>query len=774
VARAPLGLRAGMASRLHSYSVVVWILAPLVVLALALVLAILGVRRSERQRLRGLLDARVEARSTGSHRARLQHPHIDLSRCIGCGTCVAACPEEGVLELVHGQAIVVHGARCVGHGRCAAECPVGAIALTLGDISTRRDLPVLRANRESSHVPGLFLAGEVTGYALVRTAIAHGTAAADEALKRARLAAAPAIRQARVGRESGGVALADEPPVLDLIVVGAGPAGIACSLRAKELGLSFTTLEQDELGGTVAKYPRRKLVMTQPVDLPLVGRLSRTSYSKEELIELWQRVAREHDLPIRAGSTFTRVEQRDDGTLRVHTKSDVQDARTVVLALGRRGSPRRLGVPGEGLSKVSYSLLDAHGYRDRRILVVGGGDSAVEAALGLAEQPGNVVSISYRKQAFFRLKSRNEAHVAQALRSGTLTALFESEVVAIQEADVLLRTRDGQVEALPNDEVFIFAGGTPPTEVLEASGVSFDPSERAAEPILAELGTGLLPALGVAFVLALGVVVWTFAHADYYAAPLTERPFSAKHALLSPTGSFGLTCGIAATACVCANLTYLARRSRRFPWIPGSLRAWMTAHVATGIAALLLVLVHGSMAPRSTVGGHAAWALAFLVLTGAIGRYLYSFVPRAANGQELELDEVRARIATLSSEWDAGRGGFTDALRAEVDRSTTEDRWRGSLPSRLLALARSRRSARIRLAAMRDRARSEGIAPHEIERLIDLAGRAQRAAMTAAHFEDLRGILASWRWFHRWVALFFVLVLVRHVVLAVQYSDILG
>ncbi|MBL8861654.1 MAG: NAD(P)-binding domain-containing protein [Planctomycetes bacterium] len=750
---------------------VIWLLPPALLLALGLVLAALGVRRAERRRLQGLLDERQRARALGSDRARLQHPHIDLSRCIGCGTCVAACPEEGVLELVHGQAVVVHGARCVGHGRCAAECPVGAIALTLGDVRERRDLPVLTEERESPHVPGLFLAGEVTGYALVRTAIGHGTAAADAAARRARQAGAPSlVRPARDAAGRGGVALADEPPVLDLVVVGAGPAGIACSLRAKELGLAFTTLEQDELGGTVAKYPRRKLVMTQPVDLPLAGRLSRTSYTKEELVALWERLAREHALPIRHGQVFRRVERLADGTLRVHTLDGAVDARSVVLALGRRGTPRRLGVPGEELPKVAYSLLDAHGYQGRRILVVGGGDSAVEAALGLAEQPGNQVVISYRKEAFFRLKSRNEARLAEALRSGALGALFSSEVLAIRPDAVDVRLASGGVETLANDEVFVFAGGTPPTEVLEASGVSFDPGEHAAPPSLSEQGTGLGPALGAAFVLAALVLAWVFVHQDYYRLPAVERPHHPAHPRLAPTGVVGLWCGVAAALCVLANLAYLARRSQRFPWIPGSLRAWMTSHVATGLGALLLVLVHGAMDPRPTHGGRAAWALCFLVLTGAIGRYLYSFVPRAANGRELELEEARTQVVALSSEWDRGRGGFSERIRAEVDRTSAQARWTGPLVVRLAGLFRERHAARRRLAALRAQALREGVAPPEVERLIDLARRAQRAALLADHHEELRGILASWRYFHRWVALFFVLVLAWHVLLALRYA----
>ncbi len=753
----------------------IWILLSTLVLGLATALTVVATRRASGNRLRHTLAERDKARATGSHRARLQHPHIDLSRCIGCGTCVAACPEEGVLELVHGQAVVVHGARCVGHGRCAAECPVGAIALTLGDVSDRRDLPVLRGNRESPHVPGLFLAGEVTGYALVRTAITHGVAAADEAALRARLGAAPSIRRRTQAQSGGGVAvaeLAEETPVIDLVIVGAGPAGIACSLRAKELGLAFTTLEQDELGGTVAKYPRRKLVMTQPVDLPLVGRLSRTSYSKEELIELWQRVSAEFELPINHGEQFTRVEQLEGGTLRVHTQRGHIDARSVVLALGRRGTPRRLGVPGEDLPKVAYSLLDAHSYQGRRILVVGGGDSAVEAALGLAEQPGNTVAISYRKDAFFRLKSRNETRVAEALGNGSLVSLFGSEVLGIGPDSVALRLRDGTTQSIENDEVFVFAGGTPPTEVLEASGISLDPSQREEQPLLVEQGTGLVPALCVALGLAVAVLVWVVAHADYYRASMLDRPHHPDHAWLGPSGTVGLACGFGGAALVLVNLSYLARRSPRIKWIPGSLRVWMTSHVVTGIGALLLVLVHGAMAPRSTVGGHAAWVMAFLVLTGAIGRYLYSFVPRAANGRELELSEVRSQLTALSAEWDRGRGGFAEALRAEVDQVITEERWNGTFRARIAALVTSQRAANKRITALRASAKAEGIAGDHIERMTELARRAQRMALMASHYEDLRAILASWRWFHRWAALFMVLITAWHVYLALRYAQL--
>jgi thioredoxin reductase/ferredoxin len=757
---------------------VIWTVLALIGLGLAAAFAALLLRRQEQQSLAEGIAERRTARERGSDRARLQYPHVDLTRCIGCGTCVKACPEDGVLEVLHGQAVVVHGARCVGHGRCAEACPTGALSITLGDLSGRRDIPAIEESLEAIGTPGLFLAGEVTGHALVRTALSQGLAVANEVARKLKHAPPVPQRRARVVVGSGGSELeaAGEDPLLDLVVVGAGPAGIACALGAKDKRVDCVVFEQEVLGGTVAKYPRRKLVMTQPIELPLVGKLTRDSYSKEELVELWERIVREQELDVRYGAALTGVERQADGTFLVTTTAGTQRARYVCLALGRRGTPRKLGVPGEELPKVSYSLLDAESYTDQRLLVVGGGDSAIEAALGLAEQPGNHVTVSYRKSAFSRLKARNEARIEEALRERTLEVLFDSEVERIDEGQVILRLHDGQggteEVALPNDEVFVFAGGQPPYALLEKNGVSFDPSVRKTSEPLAERGSGLLVGLGVALALTVLVLAWTFALRGYYALPLHERVAHPQHDWLRPSAGIGLAFGVVGASLILTNLAYLLRRRENAVLRFGSLYAWMTSHVATGILALVFALAHSALAPGHTVGGHALALLGVLVATGAIGRYFYAYVPRAANGRELELDEIEAALAGLSGEWDQGQRGFGERARLEVQQLVERGRWRTSFLARLAALWRSQGDLRKCLARLETDARAEGLPERQIHDLVALARRAHRAGLMASHFEDLRALLTSWRYLHRWVALLMVLLLVWHVVSALRYANI--
>jgi len=389
-----------------------------------------------------------------------QHPHIDTAWCIGCGGCTSVCPEGDVLAMIGGKAAIVNGHKCIGHGLCAEACPVGAITMVLASPSMAADMPRLTPEYETS-VGNLFIVGELGGLALIKNAVNQGRDCVDTI----------------AGRLSAGRLSADgtrqvSPDVFDVLIVGAGPAGISASLRAIERKLNYITLERDEIGGTVAKYPRQKLVMTSPVEFPMYGKFKKTELSKENLLAFWNVVLNRADFNGRTGEKVEDIKKGADGVFTVVTANNQYRARAVVLALGRTGTPRKLGVKGEELPQVMYRLIEADHYINKQILVVGGGDSAVEAAMGLAYQTGNQVTLSYRQGAFGRIKERNSQRIADSIRKGKVNVLFNSTPVEFTENSVVLDV-SGARQEIPNDFVWIFAGGTPPNDFLKKIGVAF-------------------------------------------------------------------------------------------------------------------------------------------------------------------------------------------------------------------------------------------------------------------------------------------------------------
>ena len=399
--------------------------------------------------------AAADRGALSSEGPKAQHPKIAMDSCIGCGSCVTVCPEGDVLALINGKAAIVNGHKCIGHGLCAEACPVGAITMVMAKPSAGSDLPVISEEYETN-VENLFIAGELGGLALIKNAVNQGRDSMDAIARRLSLDGSN-----ENGRE-----------LLDVVIVGAGPAGISASLRAAEHGLKAVTLERETVGGTVSKYPRAKLVMTSPVEFPLYGRFHKTALSKEELINFWEKVIGRTDLNIHTSEAVDAVKKESDGLFHVRTAQGEYRSRAVVLAMGRAGTPRKLGVKGEELPHVLYRLIEADHYTDNDILIVGGGDSAVEAAMGLAHQRGNRVTVSYRKGEFSRLKDRNAKRIEEQIRLGNIKVLFNSMPIEFRVGSVAVDC-DGQVRELPNDFVWIFAGGTPPSEFLKASGIAF-------------------------------------------------------------------------------------------------------------------------------------------------------------------------------------------------------------------------------------------------------------------------------------------------------------
>jgi thioredoxin reductase (NADPH) len=384
-----------------------------------------------------------------------QHPHIDSVYCIGCSICTHVCPEGDVLAMLGGKAVIVNGHKCIGHALCAEACPVGAITMVMASASMGNDMPALTSEFETN-VQNLFIVGELGGLALIKNAINQGRDCVDTIANRLK-----AIGAAR-----------SVPGVSDVLVVGAGPGGISASLRAIENKMSYITVEQDEVGGTVAKYPRQKLVLTSPVNFPMHGKFTKMQLSKEDLLAFWKKLGERSDFKVRSGEKVDDIQKGPDGIFKVTTAKGEYRAHAVILALGRAGTPRKLGVKGEELGKVMYRLIEADHYINKKILVVGGGDSAVEAAMGLARQAGNTVTVSYRQDKFSRIKERNTQHMEECIRTGKVKVLFNSAPVEFKPGSVLIDLQ-GAVQEIPNDFVWIFAGGTPPNAFLKKVGIQF-------------------------------------------------------------------------------------------------------------------------------------------------------------------------------------------------------------------------------------------------------------------------------------------------------------
>ena len=421
----------------------------LAIYAIPLVIIVFFYLRGRSQKETAAVEVLTEAVEAGLTEPSSLHPLIDPKKCLGAGSCITACPEDAI-GMIKGKAVLINPTHCIGHGACAAACPHGAITLVFGTEKRGMDIPQVSPSFETN-VPGIFIAGELGGMGLIRKAVTQGSQAMDSISK-----------------------LRNNGTPLDVVIVGAGPAGLGAALTAIDKKMKYLLVEQEEsLGGAIFQYPRNKIAMTAPVKLPIIGEMHFKEVSKEKLLEFWHGVIKRTGIKLNLNERMEGITPTDKG-FTVKTSKGSYETRAVLLSIGRRGTPRKLGVPGEELPKVVYRLIDPEQYRNMHVLVVGGGDSALEAAMAIAEEPGTTVSLAARGEsfgaAFSGAKAKNRDRLQAMSDSGKVKIYLKSGVKSIDKKTLVIKYGDQESE-IPNDAVIVCAGGTLPTPFLKSIGV---------------------------------------------------------------------------------------------------------------------------------------------------------------------------------------------------------------------------------------------------------------------------------------------------------------
>ncbi len=689
------------------------------------------------------------------------HPVIDPDRCIGSLSCLKVCPEGDILGIVNGRAELLNPMACIGHGKCELECPVDAIKLVFGTAQRGVELPSVDEFFETNRA-GIHIVGELGGMGLIKNAITQGLQVAS-----------------RIKDTIAEVASSNAE--VDVAIVGAGPAGLATALGLKEAGVSFRILDQESVGGTIANYPRQKVVMTEKVNLPFLGKFGKTLISKEELLAQWQKAITKAGVKVESGTKVLGV-SGDDGSFSVQTNKGPVSARKVVLAIGRRGTPRKLKVPGEELSKVAYRLIDPEQYEGSRVLVCGGGDAGMEAALQLADSTEAEVSLMVNDPDFTRGREANKKRCREYIAAGKIKGYFATSVGEIRpDSVVLLVGPEKKPTKIKNDFVIVNIGGELPDAFLKAMGITMQrlfgkglgeqptltsnvipvpKKKKGSAKALEQKKKQRLLALWLTLAGVLITALMIFVGQEYYLLGRRDRLDHPLHALLKPSGPWGHGVGIIATLFMMSNFIYSLRKRWRMMKGAGPIGRWLTFHQFVGLMSPVAIAFHAAFQSNNLIATATAVSVAVVVATGIVGRFIFGWIP-SEEGRQSELAEVLARWERLKSRIRELRAGTTD----EMQVSLFLDQVSSPVPADVGLVAFLLRSGREKRTQRRDVKRLRALFPDKVQ-FKEFSEGVERLRILRAQvgfYRSLKNLMRGWRVFHVILAILLVVMIAAHI-----------
>ena len=424
------------------------VIVPLVLFALAIAIVVVFSKKEVEKQ-----QSQTVAKSDPISQAKILIHSINDDRCTGCDACVAVCPTN-VLDLVNNKSRVLRFEDCIQCEACEWACPTEALVMHLeGTEPPPVKVPDID-NTFQTRVSGQYLIGEVAGKPLVKNAANLGRGVVEHIVKK-------------------GLKASKKADLLDVIIVGSGPGGMSAALSCIQKGLSYLVIEKEGIiSSTVSRYPKGKLVMAEPYDVPNLSLLPVFDSSKEEIVPLWKDIADKLEMKIAMHETVDSITKSSKGVFKVTTSKKSYHSQRVIISTGTRGKPRTLGTPGEELPKVASLLDDPDVFKGKHTIVVGGGDSALEAAIALADA-GSMVTLSYRGKSFHRAAAKNKQNIDSYAKRRRLKIKFQTEVASFKNDSVTLRYSDGTKKRYPNHAAFVLIGSDPPVKWLGTLGIHY-------------------------------------------------------------------------------------------------------------------------------------------------------------------------------------------------------------------------------------------------------------------------------------------------------------